>query len=288
MTSPFLLLNALSPSMKSAFASFSRKSRSLVLTSNPSTTAHFRFLASSATTSSTSSTTTTSSSSSSFSDDDKSRQTRLLDAALKHVPSQGWSVAAIRHGAHDLGWSPAAAGVVPRGEADLVLHFVHKCNAKLVDALESGEAFSDKADDQIQKRLGAALKFRLAMLEPYVSTWPQAMAVSVTSPSAAREALSAAWRMVDDIWHFSSAGAAGAPEGVVEYRVRRKLLLGAYVASELHMLTDYSAGFQDTWDSVDKRVARVVRLEKDAGNAAALSGVVASSLLRRFTDSRKQ
>ena len=137
----------------------------------------------------------------------------------------------------------------------------------------------------IEERLAAALKFRLAMLEPHVSTWPQAMAVSLASPPAARDAARAAWGMVDDMWYHATRANAAVdppPESPVEFHLRRKLLLGAYVASELQMLTDYSPGFRDTWESVDRRVARAVRLERDAGNAAALAGILGGSLIRRM------
>ena len=100
-----------------------------------------------------------------------------MDAAMEHVPSHGWSMSSLRNGAADLGWSPAATGIVARGEADLVLHFVHKSNARLADALEGNgdETLGASETATIEERLAAALKFRLAMLEPHVSTWPQAI-----------------------------------------------------------------------------------------------------------------
>ena len=55
---------------------------------------------------------------------------RLLDAALPHVHKRGWSEAALRAGARDLGLSPAAAGLLG-SEAEFVQAFVARCNEQL-------------------------------------------------------------------------------------------------------------------------------------------------------------
>lgn len=70
---------------------------------------------------------------------------------------------------------------------------------------------------------------------------------------------------------------------------RRALLMGAYTASELYMLSDCSPGFADTWDALDRRLEGVLGAEGAAGgslvhvvgNAAGEALAQLGSLLRR-------
>ena len=54
---------------------------------------------------------------------------RVFAAALAHVPAHGWSDAALAAGAADCSLPPlAAAGLAPRGAAELVEHAVAEAN----------------------------------------------------------------------------------------------------------------------------------------------------------------
>lgn len=63
----------------------------------------------------------------------------LYRASLPHVcAGLGWSTQALAAGAKDLGWSPAAIGVFPRGAVELVEDFVAENREKLRAALDAG------------------------------------------------------------------------------------------------------------------------------------------------------
>ena len=61
--------------------------------------------------------------------------------------------------------------------------------------------------------------------------------------------------VVDEIWH-----AAGDKSTDTSWYTKRALLAGVYSSTELYMLTDYSPEYADTWESLDRRLADVMRL----------------------------
>ncbi len=90
-------------------------------------------------------------------------------------------------------------------------------------------------------------------------TWPEALGIQShpgNMPTAVRQRA----ELVDDIWH-----ACGDTSTDYNWYTKRGLLAGVYTATELFMLTDYSAGYADTWRSLDRRLGDVKRL----GSAAA-------------------
>jgi ubiquinone biosynthesis protein COQ9 len=87
----------------------------------------------------------------------------LLDAALKHVGTHGWSRAAVAAAARESGLSPAAAGVLEY-DGDLVHHFMSKCNRHLETALQA----EDLEGLRIKQRVARGVQLRLVMNIPYI------------------------------------------------------------------------------------------------------------------------
>jgi ubiquinone biosynthesis protein COQ9 len=199
---------------------------------------------------------------------------RLLDAALAHVPAHGWSRDALEAGARDLGLSPAAAGLLPRGEGQLVEAFIGACNDALAAQLAGGPgplaARLAAAGDDERARLHAALRTRLEMLAPHVASWPQALALAA-QPRNLPHALALGAAMVDAV-----AGALLPPAAGADWYSQRAALAAAYAAAEAAMLVDASEGFAETWTFLDRRLADAEAL-RAAGDGAA---VAAAGLLR--------
>jgi len=105
------------------------------------------------------------------SESDAGLRERLLAAALKEVPTHGWSVAALSAGAVSCGLSATAHGALPDGPIELVRYF----NAQSDDALraELAARASELAQLDVHDRLIVAMEARLKLLEPYAATWPQ-------------------------------------------------------------------------------------------------------------------
>ena len=59
----------------------------------------------------------------------------ILSAALPHVPRHGWSEAALRQGALEVGMTSVPEELFPHGAGDLIQHFEQSCQQDLVQYL---------------------------------------------------------------------------------------------------------------------------------------------------------
>ena len=196
---------------------------------------------------------------------------RLLDAALHHVKQHGWTSAALVAAARDLGLSPAVTGIVPRREAELVEFFIAQSNKKLVEAMQQhADEFQSMSPED---RIRWALKRRLSMVHPHISSWPQALAVAAL-PTNIPHCGKLLGQMVDDVWH-----AAGDTSTDTSWYTKRIALAAVYTATELFMLTDYSPHFNETWAAMDRRLHDLVALGKAARDVReSMTGYVEAAL----------
>ncbi|KAG2502100.1 hypothetical protein HYH03_000592 [Edaphochlamys debaryana] len=188
---------------------------------------------------------------------------------MLHVPSRGWSASALVDAARDLGLSPATSGLLPRGEGDLVEHFMVACNTRCVEELLARK--EELMALPLEERVAVALQLRLEMLAPLIDTWPQALAVA-SRPSNAAHSLRLLYGLVDDVW-----AALGDDSTDASWYSKRALLAGAYTATSLYMLTDYSPGFRDTWDALRRRVAEGLALDASIARAVRSASSMASA-----------
>ena len=93
----------------------------------------------------------------------------------------------------------------------------------------------------------------------HADTWAQALSIRA-QPRNVPVALEQLAQIMDDVWH-----AAGDKSTDYNWYTKRGLLAGVYTATELYMLTDYSPGFADTWDVLDRRLMDVMRLGRIMG-----------------------
>ncbi|PNW81999.1 hypothetical protein CHLRE_06g269550v5 [Chlamydomonas reinhardtii] len=130
---------------------------------------------------------------------------------------------------------------------------MEQCNARLAELLAQQKDEMQAMD--LDARVAKALQLRLEMLVPYMDTWPQALAVAA-KPSNAGRSLKLLYQLVDDIW-----AALGDQSTDSSWYTKRALVAGAYTATSLYMITDYSPGFRDTWAALRRRVAEGLALE---------------------------
>jgi ubiquinone biosynthesis protein COQ9 len=172
---------------------------------------------------------------------------RLLDAALRRVPELGWSSAALHMAARDLALAPAVVGLMPNSAADLVQHFLERCNEAVAAELRGrGDAY---AALDTREKVHTALKLRLEMLLPHMSHWSQALAV-LAQPQNAAIAASALSSTVDTIWY-----AAGDTSTDGSWYTKRAALGAVLTSSQLYMLADTSPGLVNTWSFLERRVS---------------------------------
>ncbi len=90
-------------------------------------------------------------------------------------------------------------------------------------------------------------------------TWAQALSIRA-QPRNIPSAVEQLAQITDDVWH-----AAGDKSTDYNWYTKRGLLAGVYTATELYMLTDYSPGFADTWDVLDRRLKDVMTIGRVMG-----------------------
>jgi len=214
----------------------------------------------------------------------------ILEAALGHVQTMGWSVDAIARGCSENNLSVASVGMFSGGAGDLVLYFLRKCNkeldAKLIDLKakkpSAEERFSGVGEEEkpsharTTEKLAAAVQMRLEMILPFIETWPQAMTVAAL-PQNASNTMKIQAELLDIIWQH-----VGDQTESVEWYSRRAALAAVYAATELHLLTDKSPSKEATWNFLGGRLQEASFIGKQlsdlARNSHVMKGLMSSTL----------
>lgn len=180
----------------------------------------------------------------------------LIEAALPHVPFDGWTIAALRHGAADAGLDAAsAAHAFPGGGRDMVAHFSALSDRRMLEALER----MDLPSMGITARVRTAVRVRLEQAEPHREAIRRTLAF-LAMPQNTLLGAKLIHRTVDAIWH-----AAGDTATDWNWYSKRGLLAGVLGTTVLCWLNDASEGHADTWDFLDRRLADVARFGKATG-----------------------
>ena len=177
---------------------------------------------------------------------------RLLDAALPHVPFDGWTEAAFRKAARGAGVDPAEARLIlPRGGLDLALAFHRRGDARMEERLAmtdlSGLKFRDKVARAVRLRIEAIGSREAARRAAALFALPQYTAAGAR----------ALWATSDAIWR-----ALGDTSDDLNWYTKRATLAGVYASTLLFWLGDDSLDYQGTWAFLDRRIEDVMRIEK--------------------------
>ena len=177
---------------------------------------------------------------------------RLLDAALMHVPFDGWSDATLRAAAADIGVPISEARTAcPRGAIDLAVAFHLRGDEAMRARLDA----TDLAAMRFRDRVAAAVRFRLEAIDDREAVRRGATLFSLPQNAATGARL--VWGTADAIWT-----ALGDTSDDVNWYTKRATLSGVYSATVLYWLGDDSPGHQATWDFLDRRIADVMRIEE--------------------------
>lgn len=176
----------------------------------------------------------------------------VLDAALAHVPFDGWSDITLRAAIAASGVEPGLArALFPRGAVDLALAFHRRGDDAMVSRLRA----TDLAAMRYRDRVAAAIRFRLeAVTDKEVV---RRGATLFALPTHAADGAKAVWGTADAIWD-----ALGDTSRDVNWYTKRATLSAVYAATVLFWLGDDSVGHQATWEFLDRRIEDVMRIEK--------------------------
>jgi ubiquinone biosynthesis protein COQ9 len=185
--------------------------------------------------------------------DDTEAKDRLLLAMLPDVPFDGWSIAALRTGARGLCLGEAEAmALFPGGSAAMVAWFSRWADREMLARIAGDDFVSLK----VRERVAAALRARLAVLEPHREAARRGLAV-LAKPQNAALGLRLLYDTVDAIWY-----AAGDTATDWNFYTKRALLAGVAGATMLYWLDYRSPGSVDTYGFLDCRLADVMALPK--------------------------
>ena len=188
-----------------------------------------------------------------MSDDRLKLRDDLLRAALPHVPFDGWTAAALRRGAEDIGIAKdVAVEAFPGGAADMVEHFSDWSDRRMLESLETMGLPSMR----VTERVRTAVEVRLRQAEQYREAVQRSLAF-LAMPQNALLGAKLLYRTVDAIWH-----AAGDTATDWNFYSKRGLLAGVFSATVLYWLNDRSEGFADSLDFLDRRLRNVASFGK--------------------------
>ncbi|CAM3629361.1 COQ9 family protein [Thalassospira profundimaris] len=177
----------------------------------------------------------------------------LVEAALEHVPFDGWTKQALQAGAEDLDLAPGEVDrLLPNGIRQAIVTYVELTDRKMVAALDEMGLENLK----IRDRIAAAVKTRLDLVEDQKDTVRAALAY-MTLPQNAALGLKLTHGTVDKMWV-----AAGDTSTDHNWYTKRMLLAGVYGSTLAYWLDDTSEGHADSWAFLDRRIGNVMQIPK--------------------------
>lgn len=189
-------------------------------------------------------------------DDLMTLRDEIVEAALPHVPFDGWTPRAARRAAADLGLARAdAARAFPYGAADMVAHYSDWADRRMLAELDRRDIKAVK----IRQRIATAVRVRLEQAAPHREAVRRTLAV-LALPSNVLLGGKCLYRTVDAMWV-----AAGDTSTDWNFYSKRSLLAGVYSSTVLYWLDDKSDDGTDTWAFLDRRIADVMRIPKLTG-----------------------
>jgi ubiquinone biosynthesis protein COQ9 len=177
---------------------------------------------------------------------------RLLEAAMMHVPFDGWSDVAFRAAIRDSGVSKTLAeAACPRGPVDLALAFHEAGDRAMVRRLNA----EDLSGLRFRDRIATAVRYRIEAAEDREVVRRGSSLFAL--PQYATDGARAVWGTADRIWTT-----LGDTSNDLNWYTKRATLAAVYGSTVLYWLGDESEGSAETWAFLDRRIDDVMQVEK--------------------------
>lgn len=177
---------------------------------------------------------------------------QLLDAALMHVPFDGWSETTFKAAVQDSEVDPTVArAVCPRGAIDLAIAYHKRGDAQMLEAI----AAEDMVNMRFRDKVARAVRLRLEVIsdKEAVRRGTTLFALPIYAPDGAK----LVWGTADHIWTT-----LGDTSDDFNWYSKRAILSGVYSSTILFWLGDDSDGNSATWAFLDRRIDNVMQIEK--------------------------
>lgn len=202
-------------------------------------------------------------------EDTREIRDRLIEAAVTHVPFDGWTRTALMRAADDLGVDRKDADALFPGAArDMIAWHSKLADRRMMAALDTADLDSMK----IRERIAAAVMTRLEQNAQDREAIRRGLAV-LSKPQNAGLALQLLYRTVDDMWF-----AAGDRSTDWNFYSKRMLLSGVYSSTLLHWLNDNSEDFADTRAFLGRRIENVMQVPKVKARVAKVADFLPARL----------
>ncbi|HEY9538507.1 MAG TPA: COQ9 family protein [Kiloniellaceae bacterium] len=202
----------------------------------------------------------------------------LLDAALRHVPFDGWTWTALDAGARDLSLAPGEVlRLFPGGPQELIRAFSAAGDRRMLEALEG----LDLGAMKVREKIAAGVRCRLEAVAAHREAVRSGLAFFAL-PQNAAAGLASLYRTVDAIWY-----AAGDRATDYNFYTKRALLAGVYSSTLLYWLNDRSEGFAATWAFLDRRIGEVLKVAGQLGKGVGTALSLPERLVATITQARQ-
>lgn len=178
-------------------------------------------------------------------------QAAVLDAALAHVPFDGWSEATLRAALADSGLDAALGpALFPRGALDLALAYHRRGDDLMAERLAA-----TPPPARFRDRVAAAIMARLDLVED--KELVRRGSAFFALPQNMAEGARAIWGTADAILRV-----LGDRSDDINWYSKRATIAAVYSATVLYWLGDQSEGHRATRDFLDRRIDEVMGVEK--------------------------
>jgi ubiquinone biosynthesis protein COQ9 len=175
----------------------------------------------------------------------------ILNAALTHVPFDGWSLSTLREGAREAGLDETmVARAFPGGVRDAIDFWSRMSDTAMLLAYEA----ADTEAMRFRERITFLVRARIEAVTAHREAVRRAL-THVSRPSKMTTGLRGLYRTVDEMWY-----AAGDRSTDFSFYTKRGTLAGVYGSTLLFWLDDRSEDFSETWTFLDRRIADVMRI----------------------------
>lgn len=177
----------------------------------------------------------------------------LLEAALAHIPFDGWTETAIKRAADDLEVSGEMAELAyPGGVSDLMSAYFARNLARLGERLAAEHLTEMKIRDRITRAVQVKLELSAPEKDVVRKTF-SAIALPQFAPLGAK----ALWDTADAMWR-----ASGDTSTDLNWYSKRTILSGVISSTMLYWVADDSDDMSATHAFLDRRIADVMQIEK--------------------------
>jgi len=201
--------------------------------------------------------------------DEHELKRRLLDASLKYVPSTGWTVEAVTLGANELKLPDVMHGLFNDAGASLVSHFIQSKNKELIEYMKEERArLNQQPRISFSNFVSNAVKHRLQLNIPFIERLPEALAIA-QRPDQLPQCTKSLLQMSDDICFHG-----GDRSTDLSWYTKRTSVASLYAATELYMIQDESAHFEDTWLFLNRRLDDLKYVGQTTRQASSMASTI--------------